>query len=291
MDYQISTYNSLNMNYDFFVKIAKILDKLFDEVVSMENTVIEKVIEREEDGEFRCIENHWENLKTQYKPLFALVDDYFHQIKSVENVNELKFVNKLLIKPYQDRFDLIEEELNKLDEMGAEKDVRYNFLDRLFKFSDEIQMGYDLVKEELDDLIPKKTTKTELNVINLNFEIDQQNKLINLLFENLHPHLINCSQDIFKSHFQKEKFKLQIEKIQWLGTEPQIKHLFVWLKSNHIIIEKKVNIIISQHFKNSKGDNFKPSQLSVATSKIFFDDLELIPEITNNIKKLVRTFN
>jgi len=75
---------------------------------------------------------------------------------------------------------------------------------------------------------------------------------------------------LIQDDMQKYQMRKETEKIQWYGTEYQfIKLIDILIEKGYLNIdEKKKYVIISQHFKNKKGKQFKPSQMSVvATTK------------------------
>lgn len=85
----------------------------------------------------------------------------------------------------------------------------------------------------------------------------------------------------------------EIEKIQWNGTEAQIVYLFSLLVDNHLIATiqcDEINSLISKHFKNKKGEDFKNTQLNQTKQNILnsksgkIKKPEIIESITNSVK-------
>lgn len=186
------------------------------------------------------------------------------QLKIFENINLNKTVSntytELLLTLIQDRIKILSPRLKKYRQQVKGK----------FKV-EEVEMS-------------KATT-----LIKLNYDPEQQTKIIRLLFDNLVPELLEVSYLQFERHFITKRSK--ISKMVWKGKEVEIAHLFLSLRNKNIIIIEHQNKLIEHHFYNNQGESFKHKQISASLSRTQIETYPIILNIIKKLEMLVLTFN
>ncbi len=135
----------------------------------------------------------------------------------------------------------------------------------------------------------EKELSKDIPLIKLNYSPDQQNQIIQLLYDNLIPDFLETSIHQFIRHFIIKRSR--IKKLVWKGKEVEIAHLFRSMRIKNIIIIENQNKLIELHFLNNKGESFKNNQLSVSLSKTQIENFPKIRHIIDELEKLVLTFN
>lgn len=160
----------------------------------------------------------------------------------------------------------------------------------LIKFRDYLlENSPEIIKYKLENEISLSNNDiSEPPLFSLNFDVENNIQITNLLHSELNTKLINSSYSHFERHFINNKQKFY--KLKWLGFEAEFKHLFKWLNDKKIMSFTHINKELCIHFINRFGNNFNENQLSQATSKKLFDDLEYIPSICHKVDALVLTF-
>ncbi|WP_343664591.1 hypothetical protein [Chryseobacterium mucoviscidosis] len=149
----------------------------------------------------------------------------------------------------------------------------------LLKITDDDLIGYGAVYMKILD--EKFTKINNSDFLKLNYGSDNE-KVIELLYEQLYPKYIEVTKEDFILHFNSASSSL----ITWKGTETQFVNLFTSLKFQNDDLIKD----LSKHFRNSKGKLFKPEQLSVSKSKSTYTDYngkKTNQKIIDSIKKLI----
>ena len=160
-------------------------------------------------------------------------------------------------------------------------------LDRIKILAPRLKQYRKQVKSKLK--VEEVEMSKETPLIKLNYNPDQQIKIIQFLHNNLFPDFIEVSYHQFERHFVIKRSK--IKKIIWTGKEAEIVQLFRSMKIKNIIIFENQNKLIEHHFLNNKGESFNYRQLSVSLSKTQIKSFPEILHIIDNLQKLVLTFN
>lgn len=198
--------------------------------------------------------------------------------------------------------------LNHYNYILSRKDIQLNVFEDIIlnKETADIytQILFELIKERLQILKPdlvhyQKEKKSKvisidtiitgtIPLIKLKYN-DQQNKqIIRLLYETLAEDYLDDTYKQFERHFINNRLKFR--KSIWKGKEPEIAHLFKYLKDKRFMLSENQNKLIELHFLNKEGEEFKHRQLSVTLSKSNIEYYPKIHHLTEELKKLVLTF-
>ncbi|KKL09915.1 hypothetical protein LCGC14_2561060, partial [marine sediment metagenome] len=160
-------------------------------------------------------------------------------------------------------------------------------LDRLKLLEPEIKkyIGRPRPKVKLEELEKREI----IPLIKLNYTIDQQKLILELLHKKLFPEYIDDSYEQFESHFIESNFEFRLT--VWDGSEREIAHLFKSLKDLKIVLSQDQNKLISIHFLNRKENPFKNNQVRVAYTSSRLETFPAIQQLILDVKKLALTFN
>jgi hypothetical protein len=192
----------------------------------------------------------------------------------ISNSGALEELKELILKDKQSLNKDTEEQLLRIgDYIKSKYGVLYRLEDFVNWFYGKLkfkQQGKNLPKITDDDLIEygseyikildEKFVKLNTSdFLKLNYGNNNE-KVIDLLYEQLYPRYIDVTKEEFVLHFINSA---NSSLITWKGTETQFVNLFSSLRIQNIDLMKD----LSKHFRNSKGALFKPEQLSVSKSK------------------------
>ncbi len=126
-------------------------------------------------------------------------------------------------------------------------------------------------------------------LIKLNYNLDQQKQILQLLHKKLFPEYLKDNFEQFESHFMESD--IEFNQTVWEGYEREIAHLFKSLKDLKIVLSQDQNKLIEIHFLNRKKNPFKSKQLRVAYTKSPIETFLAIHQLVLDVKKLALSFN
>lgn len=162
-----------------------------------------------------------------------------------------------------DSIDLIEKKKDFLEYKLSIEKGRLNRYKAL-GLNSELYIDHKILTNDIKDIIFKleyiiDTLFKEISPIQLNYG-EHNSSVIKIMYDHLYPEKIKIQFDDFRSHFD---INFGVERITWQGTEPELIILFSSIK----ILNKNISQMLSEHFINSQGNEYKPKQLSVTKSK------------------------
>lgn len=213
----------------------------------------------------------------------------------------------------------------KLSDDHPEKNVLINLLNKYRKLlsRDDLQLGIfnnlyltkyisdvfteiliNLIQNRLEFLEPKikkykrppdiKVLSIEsedeeiIPLIKLNYTLDQQKQILELLYKKLFPEFIDDSYEQFESHFIESD--IEFRQTVWKESEREIAHLFKSLKDLKIVLSQDQNKLIAIHFLNRNENPFKIQQIGVAFSQSSIETFPAIYQLVQDVKKLSAKF-
>lgn len=215
-------------------------------------------------------------------------NEYLREVVRDDNADEL-MLNADEYYYWTERELDIKNILNDLDNYESENESDQTILNHklfdLYKYVNEKIINHPYHKVDLKvtkDIEKMKENNKYFEIIEIPFDEAKKDEIIKFLFDNLNK-FIHCEYETFERHFKDngEKFI----QLTWKGTELEIVQLFRDLKRERIIFVKHKNVLISTHFINDKGQQFKPKQLGVVTSKLTnCKESELISNLIEKLK-------
>lgn len=185
-------------------------------------------------------------------------------------------------------FDSIESIESKKDYLDYRTFIEKGRLQRYKEqgINPELYTDHRILTDDIKNIIDKleyikECLFNEIHPIQLNYG-EYNSSVIEILYKYLYPGKIKIKYEDFKSHFD---INYGLERIKWQGTEPELVILFSSIK----VLNKNLFQILSEHFINSEGKEYKPKQLSVTKSKATYkyNGKDYIDLILSSIKSVL----
>ncbi len=198
--------------------------------------------------------------------------------------------------------------LNKYRKVLANDDLQLGIFNKLFlnKYISDVftELLIILIQDRLELLEPKiikYKKQPAINVLSLeledeeiiplfklNYTLEQQKLILELMYKKLFPDYIDDSYEQFESHFIESD--IEFRQTVWKGTEREIAHLFKSLKDLKIVLSPDQNKLIEIHFLKKNDSPFKSQQLRVASSQSQIETFPSIYQLAQDLKELSAKF-
>ena len=194
--------------------------------------------------------------------------------------------------------------LNKYGKLLSRTDIHLGIFNNLFlnKYISDVftELLIILIQDRLELLEPKiikYKKQPAINVLSLeledeeiiplfklNYTLEQQKLILELMYKKLFPDYIDDSYEQFESHFIESD--IEFRQTVWKGTEREIAHLFKSLKDLKIVLSPDQNKLIEIHFLKKNDSPFKSQQLRVASSQSQIETFPSIYQLAQDLKEL-----